>query len=172
MLMSVISVFQRQLTTARETSERYLTDFETLDQWTYQVHDQANHALWFAGHMGHTDDFLISLIAPEKAAAKPGWAEKFGMGSRPTSNPADYPPVEEVLEYMRDRRLVVMQILAGLSEHDLEHPTREGAPEFLSTYRQVFELAVWHEGIHVGQLTVARRALGFPPLVDAPSDGP
>ena len=67
--MQVTSVFQRQLATARETSERYLEDFKTPEQWTYQVHDKANHALWFAGHMGQTDNFLISLIAPEKAAA-------------------------------------------------------------------------------------------------------
>ena len=166
--MSVIPVFQRQLTTARETSERYLTDFKTPEQWTYQVHQQANHALWFAGHMGHTDNFLVSLIAPEKAVVKPGWAEKFGMGSRPTNDPANYPPVDDVLEYMRERRRVVMELLAELSEEDLDKPTPEGAPEFLSSYRQVFELAVWHEGIHVGQLTVARRALGFQPLVDAP----
>ncbi len=85
--MSVIPVFQRQLATAHETSERYLEDFKTPEQWTYQVHDTANHALWFAGHMGQTDNFLISLIAPEKAVTKEGWSENFGMGSRPTSDP-------------------------------------------------------------------------------------
>jgi uncharacterized damage-inducible protein DinB len=170
--MQVTSVFQRQLATARETSERYLEDFKTPEQWTYQVHDKANHALWFAGHMGQTDNFLISLIAPEKAAAKEGWSEKFGMGSRPTNNPEDYPPVVEVLDYMRDRRRVVMDILAGLAEEDLDRPTPDGAPDFLATVRQVFELAVWHEGIHVGQLTVARRALGHPPLVDMPPEAP
>ena len=168
--MNVISGFQRQLTTARDTSERYLADFQTPEQWTYQVHDKANHALWFAGHMGQTDNFLISLVAPEKAVSKDGWAAQFGMGSRPTNNPNDYPAVLEVLDYMRDRRRVLMEILGALSEEDLDRRTPEGAPEFLATYRQVFELAVWHEGIHVGQLTVARRALGHEPLIDAPRD--
>ncbi len=37
--------------------------------------------------MGQTDNFFISLIAPEKAVTKEGWSEKFGMGSRPTSDP-------------------------------------------------------------------------------------
>ena len=67
--------------------------------------------------------------------------------------------------YLRDQKDTGR---ATLTDEDLDKPTPEGAPEFLSNYRQVFELAVWHEGIHVGQLTVARRALGFKPLVDAP----
>jgi hypothetical protein len=64
------------------------------------------------------------------------------------------------------------EILEGLNDEDLDKPTPEGAPDFLATVRHVFELAVWHEGIHVGQLTVARRALGHAPLVDMPPEPP
>jgi len=75
------------------------------------VHDQANHPLWFAGHMGTVDNFLISFLAPERAAMKEGYAEKFGMGSRPTSNPTDYPEPAEVLDFMRGRRQVLLEVL-------------------------------------------------------------
>ena len=34
--------------------------------------------------------------------------------------------------------------------------------------RPWYDLVVWHEALHLGQVTVARRAMGIPPLVDAP----
>ena len=71
--------------------------------------------------------------------------------------------MEEVLAYMRERRAVLLELLADLSDEDLAKPTPEGAPEFLPDIGSVFETAVWHEGLHSGQLSVARRALGFPP---------
>jgi len=164
--VSDIDVFRRQMTNGRQMTERYLEDFQTPEQWTLQVHDQANHALWVVGHLAHTDNFLISLIDPSHAVQRDGWGEKFGMGSRPTGNPADYPPPEEAVAYLRERRGVLLGLLDNLTEADLDRATPEGAPDFLATVRDTFELASWHEALHVGQLTVARRKLGHSPLVD------
>ena len=156
---------QRQLKSARQISEGMLKDFETPHQWTHQVHPNANHALWFVGHMGMTDNFFVSVISPERARAAEGYAEKFGMGSQPTSNPADYPPPPEVLEFMRERRQALLDVLAGLTEEDLAKKTKEGTPEFLPDYGAVFEAAIWHEGLHTGQISVARRSLGKAPMM-------
>ena len=46
-----------------------LADFKTPEQWVFQVHPHCNHALWFAGHMATSDNFFLSLVAPEKARA-------------------------------------------------------------------------------------------------------
>jgi uncharacterized damage-inducible protein DinB len=54
--------------------------------------------------------------------------------------------------------------LEAMSDEDLAESTPAGAPEFLPDVGSVFELAVWHEGQHRGQLSVARRALGHKPL--------
>jgi hypothetical protein len=162
--MSFKDRIRRQLVTARKTSEGFLADFRTPDQWVKQVHECANHALWFAGHMGHTDNFFISIIAPEHARTDPRFAPCFGVGSKPTNNPADYPSVEETLAYMRERRAMLLRILDGLKDEDLSRPTPDGAPEFLPDFGSVFETAIWHEGLHSGQLSVVRRALGFAPL--------
>jgi uncharacterized damage-inducible protein DinB len=166
--VSDIDIFRRQLTNGRQMTERYLEDFQTPEQWTLQVHDQANHALWVVGHLAHTDNFLISLIDPSRAVQQNGWGEKFGMGSRPTGAPEDYPPAEKAIAYLRERRGVLLDLLENLAEADLERATPEGAPDFLATVRDIFELASWHEALHVGQLTVARRKLGHLPLVDQP----
>jgi hypothetical protein len=159
---------ERQLKKVREVSETLLSAFNTPEQWTHQVHDKANHALWFAGHLGTVDNFMIRLLAPKQASIQEAYQEKFGMGSRPTSNPADYPQPKEVLEFMRERRRVLLGVLAGLSEEDLSKPAPRNAPEVMPDVGSIFEMAVWHEALHAGQMTIARRALGFAPLVDAP----
>lgn len=160
---------KQQLISARDVSERFLEDFQTPEQWVVQVHPGTNHALWFAGHMGQTDNFFLSLIDPSRAKEMEGWSEKFGMGSQPTDNPNDYPPAAEVLDYMRDRRRTLLEILDGLDEKDLDKSTPEGSPAFLADYGMVFQAAAWHEGMHTGQLSTVRRALGHSPVFEAPA---
>lgn len=161
--MSFKERLRPQLISARETSERYLADFKTPEAWTAKVHASANHALWFAGHMANTDNFFISIVAPDRAVNREGFAKQFGVGSQPTDDVNDYPPVEDVLAFMRDRRTVLLEIFENLSEDDFSKPTPEGTPNFLADVGSVFEMAVWHEGLHSGQLSVTRRSLGFDP---------
>lgn len=156
---------EQQLTRARQFSEKLLAAFQTPDCWVHQVHPRANHPLWFAGHMGVVDNFMISLVAPQRVAPRPEFQERFGVGSQPSGNLADYPPVDEVLAYMRERRATLLDILDGLSDDDLNRPTPKGAPDFLSDFGAVFQAAAWHEGLHTGQVSVVHRALGNPPLV-------
>lgn len=164
---------QRQLTQAREMSERLLSDFESPEQWTFQIHPDCNHALWFAGHMAHTDNFFLSLISPDDAVELPSiFARQFGMGSQPTPTPDDYPTAEEVLKNMRERRATLLNVLAHLNDDDFTAPTASGAPDFLKDVAAVFEMAIWHEGLHSGQLTSVRRALGHPPVLPAPTSSP
>jgi uncharacterized damage-inducible protein DinB len=155
---------ERQLVNMRQMSERLLADFQTPQQWTFQVHPSCNHALWFVGHMATSDNFFLSLVAPDKAVQLPEFQVKFGMGSQPTSDPSAYPPPQSVVATMRERRAALLATLSSLSDDDLAKKTPDGAPEFLPDVASVFEMAIWHEGQHKGQLSVARRALGYQPL--------
>jgi uncharacterized damage-inducible protein DinB len=114
--------------------------------------------------MATSDNFFLSLVAPAKTTPLPDYQTQFGMGSQPTNDPAAYPSPESVQATMRERREALLASLAEMSEEDLGKKTPEGAPEFLPDVASVFELAVWHEGHHNGQLSVARRALGHKPL--------
>lgn len=163
--MSLKHRLQRQLAMVRQNTERLLADFKTPQQWTFQVHPACNHALWFVGHMATSDNFFLSLVAPDRSQQLPDFQARFGMGSQPTSDPAAYPAPESVLTTMRERRRTLLDVLEGFSDEDLAKKTPAGAPEFLPDVASVFELAIWHEGQHSGQLSVARRALGHKPLV-------
>jgi hypothetical protein len=166
--MDLKSRIQRQLEKVREVTETLLSAFQTPEAWTRQVHTQANHPLWVAGHLGTVDNFMIRLLAPDRAVANGAYQAKFGMGSRPTSNPADYPPPADVLDFMRARRGVLLEVLAGLGDDELAGPAPKDTPAIMPDVGSIFEMAVWHEALHAGQVTIARRALGLPPLVDAP----
>lgn len=170
--MNLKEHLRRQLISTRQFTEKLLEAFQKPEEWTHQVHGESNHALWIVGHIGHSDNFFISLLVPDRAHARQGFPEVFGMGSRPTSEPQAYPSVEETLAYMRERRQTLLSILEDLPVADLERSTPEGTPDFLSTYAQVFQAAGWHEGMHAGQLTVVRRALGHAPLTKPPEPKP
>jgi uncharacterized damage-inducible protein DinB len=154
---------------ARGASERMLADFKTPQQWTHQVCPGANHAMWFAGHMASVDNFFISFLSPDKKIELPGYQEKFGMGSTPVDDPAAYPAPEEVFAKMKDRRAALMSVLDRTPDADLDKPTPPGAPDFMKDIGSTFELLAWHEGVHTGQLSVARRSLGHQPIFTRPA---
>jgi hypothetical protein len=66
---------------------------------------------------------------------------------------------------MRERRAALLAVLDGMTDDDFAKPLPKGTPDFLGDVGSVFEMAIWHEGMHSGQLTVARRALGHQPLM-------
>ena len=156
---------KHQLEAARAFTSRILEDFRRPQDWVAQVCNQSNHALWFVGHMATTDNFFISLLAPEKAEPRAHYQELFALGSTPSPNLEDYPPVDEVRAYMDERRQTLLQILDRLSDAEMATKTPEGTPDFLADYGQVFETAIWHEGLHSGQLTMVRRSLGHKPTM-------
>ena len=166
--MSAKERMRGRLEFARNFTEGLLANFKEPEDFTYQVHPAANHALWFAGHVAHADNFFVSVTCPEKADEREGYTALFGMGSQPTSDPAAYPEAEEVLAYLRERRETLLEVLDALSEEDLAKPTPEGTPDFLPDVASVFEMAAWHEGLHAGQVTIASRGLGNRPVFSAP----
>lgn len=156
---------KRLLLSTRERSERMLADFRTPAQWTHQVHPGANHAMWFAGHMASTDNFLTSIVAPQSAVTLDWLSQQFGMGSQPSPSAGDYRSPDEMLALMRDRRAALLAALDTFTDETLGQKTPPKSPDFLPDFASVFETAVWHENLHAGQLTVARKALGFPPIM-------
>jgi uncharacterized damage-inducible protein DinB len=151
---------------SRKTCEGMLADFKTPDDWVYQVDPSANHAMWFVGHMTSTDNFVISKLAPEKGIELPAnYKELFGMGSKPVNDPAIYPSPEEAMKLFRERRQVLLALLDKMSDEDLAKQLPPGGLGFLTDNASMFELITWHEALHCGQVSIARRALGHAPLM-------
>ena len=68
--MSSKQRLRSQLEFARNFTESLLEKFKTPEEFTHQVHPNANHALWFAGHIAQTDNFFLSIVDSSKAVEK------------------------------------------------------------------------------------------------------
>ena len=61
------------------------------------------------------------------------WYTLFGTGSQPASDPDNYPPPAEVLDAMRERRGVLIELLKGLSDEELQEQRRRRSPTGVPT---------------------------------------
>ncbi|HTQ39845.1 MAG TPA: DinB family protein [Pirellulales bacterium] len=153
-----------QLQVIRQLSDQMLSAFTSPEEWTRQLFPGANHPLWIAGHVAFVDNRILGVFF-SKSMEKPGYAEKFGRSSKPSPNPADYPPPDEVLNFRRERRSTLLDCIATLSDADFEKPVPAGLPPFVQNYGQMFAFLAVHEGTHTGQLSMCRRVLGHAPVV-------
>ena len=149
---------------SRAFAKQVLDEFHTVEDWLSRPHKRANHAMWFAGHMGLTDNSIIGMLNPSRVEKRPNFKELFGMGSTPSDDPADYPSPAEIRAWMDDRRSVLLELAESLTDEDLSRPTPPAAPPFLKDIGQVLQFLAWHEGMHSGQITVPHRALGHDPI--------
>lgn len=166
--MSLRDHAKAMLKRSRGLLESVLKSFESEDDWFYQTHPKANHAMWIVAHVGLADDTFISRFRPEWKNRPEGWDDLFWFGSELKSDTSVYPPSAEVLAYAQERRAKLLELIDDLSDEELysdapaegEQSVIAGAP----CMGHLFLFAAYHEGIHTGQLTVCHRGLGKDPL--------
>lgn len=123
-----------------------------------------NHALWIAGHLAVSDDAFLTALGGATSPLPARWKELFGTGSKPSAKAGDYPELKEVLAALSERRQALVTWLKSLDEAKLRAPLPEDWKEFAATHADLATSLAWHEGVHAGQLTSIRKALGLKPL--------
>lgn len=165
---------QQLLAEAVEASKggvtRFLPGFDDGNR-TRQAANLPNHASWSLGHLAMTMHRAAAMLdnkpLPESdfiAGASVGDATRFGtesvaFNSEPKDTPDAFPTMARsraVFESACDR---LAAALRGASNEALEAKVKWGAME-LPLYLLVTRM-LGHNGIHAGQLTDLRRALGF-----------
>ncbi len=163
--MDVKSLLRFQLEQARGMTEKLLPEFKTREDWLFQVHPNANNAIWIVGHLGLADNFMMQFIVPEGDQRPEGYEQLFWFGSSPTSDGSKLPPSEEVRDYFDNRRSNLMKVLDEISDEKLAAAIPADTPfSNMPNFAQIFAFNAMHEGIHFGQLTMCHRGLGNPPL--------
>ena len=164
--MNATEVIKIALDNSRNWSLGLLMDMKDtpLTQPTAQG---GNHPLWILGHLTHSESQLLDVFILGRENRFPELAEKFGMGTEPTSNVDDYPSFDELMEKNELIRAAVMEHLASLSDEDLDKPTTAPAEQaaFFGTVAAALGAMTIHYGFHTGQIADARRAAGKPVLM-------
>ena len=62
---------------ARWLTEQLLDSFKSEDEWFYQSHPKANHAIWIVGHLALADNAFLSRFREDAATKPDGWDDLF-----------------------------------------------------------------------------------------------
>ncbi|MBX3363496.1 MAG: DinB family protein [Phycisphaeraceae bacterium] len=152
------------LTFARGLTEKLIEGLSEA-QWLFKPHGQANNALWNVGHIAISDAYFLMRIGGPDSAIIEDWKGHFGPGSTCSDRLADYPPIDRVLKEFRDQRKAVIEWYAARTPAQLAEPMPEGLEFFAPNKGLFMPVLAWHEGLHAGQISSARRAQGMSPAI-------
>ena len=121
------------------------------------------HTLWVLGHLAYVEGLITRSIMLGEPNPREAWKEIFD-GADVSYEADEFPAFDEALEACRQSRQETLELLATLSEEDLDRKSQrfpEGLENTFGTYRHCFQLVADHWYMHRGQLAGARRAAGL-----------
>ena len=124
-----------------------------------------NHPAWILGHLAYSADGAVGVLGGDKMLTAE-WVSRFGPGSQPTAIRSDYPSKEDLLREFEGRFEKARELAAAAHPDRLgrrnPHPRLRGG---LPTVRDLVALLLTgHLGVHLGQLSMWRRAIGLSPM--------
>ncbi len=142
---------------AREMTLKLLTDWPK-NKLAHQFSPADNHPLWTLGHLGTSAEWFASVL-DKKAGPSAKLNAKFGGGSKPSSNPKDYPSLASLIAMYHAGHQRLIKALRNTKD-PLAKP--DAKMDWLRDGLHAAEMAIWHEGWHAGQLSALRRQHGLP----------
>ncbi len=164
--MKTIDYIRMSLETSKAFTFGLLDDMKD-SPLTQPTATGGNHPLWILGHLTYAEANIVNHIILGKENPLIGWKEMFGAGREPTTEANDYLPWDEVRPKFDEVRTQTMSLLDGLSEEDLDAPSKNCPPErdaFFGKVGQCFLVLTLHPMMHYGQIADSRRVLGRKPL--------
>lgn len=128
-----------------------------------QPHGQINHPAWTLGHLAVVMD-RGCVLAGGAQILDESWAKRFGQGSKPTANRADYPGRQQLLEKFNSQ---CQRLLAQLRSSPADVLTAENLferarPRFPQSGQMLIHMLTAEPGYHLGQMTGWARAMNLP----------
>lgn len=164
--MKRIDLIRWALTMTDEATDRLVADVRSAPL-TQPTSRGGNHAMWIIGHLAYIEGTIGQTFFGEPNPVE-HWAPLFAPGSEPKTDPAEYPPFEEVLKSYRALRAKNLKLLDELGEAGLDRAPKNVPPGFeahMQTFGQTYLLIALHNMVHYGQIADVRRAAGIKPLM-------
>lgn len=138
-----------------------LIDETPQDKWLHQPTAGANHVLWNVGHLGVSHHWVRCQIDSSVPPGDEKWRKLFAGGSTPVNDAAAYPKIEEVRAYYEKQWDAVLSLLDKISDAELDAPVPKDSELFSKNKLGLFYFIAWHEGLHAGEIAMARKAAGL-----------
>ena len=122
----------------------------------------ANHPAWVIGHLTHTCQMIGGVVGLGEWLPR-DWAKRFGTDSTPISDANAYEIKNHALAMLTDAQGRVMRAVAEVTDAQLDQPFPDPAfrDVFPTVRHALTQVLVGHTSMHVGQITVWRRAMGL-----------
>ncbi len=120
---------------------------------------------WIAGHLLSSRSAVLGALGEHTAFLQAEEAQPYLQGSAPPSQSNPGQPLERLLTGLHESHAKVMARLSLMEDADFEQqidPAMFPMPVEQPTLATLMTTLLFHEAYHVGQLGLARRALGMP----------
>jgi uncharacterized damage-inducible protein DinB len=122
-----------------------------------------NHAAWVLGHLAYVFDSMTGVFdhKPNMAAE---WKTLFNLASKPLPDRSLYPAKPELLTAYETHYLRIASEVNKASDETLarEFPNPRLRPLLPTIGVAMVHILTSHQGVHLGQLSAWRRAIGLP----------
>lgn len=159
LIKSILRSWEHQ----RDYAERLVADLPDDQLVAQPVPGQTmNHAAWILGHLSAYPPVLTAMLqnAPFEDPAN----HPCGRDSHPLSDRAAYPPKAQIVAHYLTVHDGLSETLADIDPSILQHstPLARWQERFPHLSDACIHLMLHHEGVHLGQLSAWRRAMGLP----------
>jgi len=139
-----------------------LVDGLAEDQLCLQPAPGMNHAAWVLGHLAFVFDSMIAVF-DQKPNMTPEWKELFNLASKPMPERERYPSKAALLEAYEAAYLRIVEAVRSASAESFarEFPNPRLRPLLPTVGVAMVHILTSHQGVHLGQLSAWRRALGL-----------
>lgn len=162
--MKATELLSMQLEGGRNWLTSLLKDLEGEETVTQPTAAGGNHALWVIGHLACTESGILKGFVEGKESPLSDMNGKYGPGSEPTANVADYPSKEELLTKLDQARQDTLNYLKSISDDVLDEPSTKPDDAMFGTKGRCLVLLGSHQMFHAGQVSDCRKTLGKPPV--------
>lgn len=133
------------------------------DKRLAQPHGIPNHPVWIVGHLTGSASRGIEQLGGS-APLPDGWAETFGIASKPVTNPAAYPDWQTLTDKLATAHQAFLAALQNADDARLAmtNPLERARGRFPTIGDFAVYLLTVHPATHWGQLSSWRRAIGMP----------
>lgn len=166
--MELLEFTRQQLIATRKYTQELL-DLTPRDLWFASREGVETHIAWQVGHLAMAQFRLcIYFIRPvfdeDRAVISEAFMAHFRAGTRPTADPAAYPPLDEILRTFHEIHEHILADWWRYEAMDMSERVNRPAHRVVTTRLDALAWAARHEMIHVGQIGLLRRLLGCEPM--------